>query len=90
MNQHSGKIQIESEIIEKLEGEKEDKIRQIIEKALDEKAEPENVPTLIKSPILDKLQPKMREAAKTIRKAIMMVELFYSDIMQMQMEYLQE
>ncbi|BBL61375.1 hypothetical protein MARBORIA2_03790 [Methanobrevibacter arboriphilus] len=71
VNQHSGKIQIESEIIEKLEGEKEDKIRQIIEKALDEKAEPENVPTLIKSPILDKLQPKMREAAKTIRKAIM-------------------
>jgi len=71
VNQHSGKIQIESEIIEKLEGEKEDKIRQIIEKALDEKAEPENVPTLINSPILDKLQPKMRKAAKTIRKAIM-------------------
>lgn len=69
VNQHSGKIQIESEIIEKLENEKE--VRGLIEKALDEKAEPEKVPTLIKSPILDKLQPKMRAAAKTIRRAIM-------------------
>lgn len=71
VNQHSGKVQIESEIIEKLEGEKEDSIREMIDKALDEKAEPEEVPTLIKSPILDKLQPKMRKAAKTIRRAIM-------------------
>ncbi|MCL2687191.1 MAG: DHH family phosphoesterase [Methanobrevibacter sp.] len=71
VNQHSGKIQIESEIIEKLEGEKENSIRELIEKALDEKAEPEEVATLINSPILDKLQPKMRAAAKTIRRAIM-------------------
>jgi archaea-specific RecJ-like exonuclease len=71
VNQHSGKIQIESEVIEKLEGEKENDVRKVIEKALDERAEPEHVPTLIKSPILDKLQPKMRAAAKTIRKAIM-------------------
>ncbi|RBQ22736.1 hypothetical protein ALNOE001_15770 [Candidatus Methanobinarius endosymbioticus] len=71
VNQHSGKIQIESEVIEKLKGEKEEKVRELIEKALDERAEPENVPTLIKSPILDKLEPKMRAAAKTIRRAIM-------------------
>lgn len=71
VNQHSGKIQIESEVIEKLDPEKEASVRQMIDKALDEKAEPEKVPTLIKSPILDKLQPKMRESAKTIRRAIM-------------------
>lgn len=71
VNQHSGKVQIESEIIEKLEGEKEDNVRILIDKALDERAEPEKVDTLINSEILDKLQPKMREAAKTIRKAIM-------------------
>ncbi|KZX16540.1 DHH family protein [Methanobrevibacter cuticularis] len=71
VNQHSGKVQIESQIIEKLEGEKEEQIRGLIEKALDERAEPEKVDSLAKSEILDKLQPKMRKAAKTIKKAIL-------------------
>jgi len=71
VNQRNGKIQIESEIIEKLEGEKEEEIRELIEIALDKRAEPDEVGTLINSPILDKLQPKMRAAAKTIRRAIL-------------------
>lgn len=71
VNQHSGKIQIESNTIEKLEGESATKVRELIDKALDERAEPEKVATLIKSEVLDKLQPNMRKAAKTIRKAIM-------------------
>ncbi|MDR2967746.1 MAG: DHH family phosphoesterase [Methanobacteriaceae archaeon] len=71
VNQHSGKIQIESETIEKLEGKTASKVRQLIDKALDERAEPDEVDSLIKSEILDKLQPKMRKAAKAIRKAIM-------------------
>ncbi|MCL2115468.1 MAG: DHH family phosphoesterase [Methanobrevibacter sp.] len=71
VNQHSGKIQIESETIEKLEGKSASKVRQLIDQALDERAEPEKVDSLIKSEVLDKLQPKMRKAAKTIRRAIM-------------------
>lgn len=71
VNQRNGKVQIESEIIDKLDEELVKSIRQAINKALDEKAEPKKVPTLIKSPILDKLTPQMRKAAKTIRRAIM-------------------
>ena len=71
VNQHSGKVQIESNTIEKLEGKAASKVHELIEKALDERAEPEEVDSLIKSEVLDKLQPKMRKAAKTIRKAIM-------------------
>jgi RecJ-like exonuclease len=66
VNQHSGKVQIESETIEKLEGKAADKVHELIDKALDERAEPEKVDTLIKSEVLDKLQPKMRKAAKSI------------------------
>jgi len=71
VNQRNGKVQIEAEIIDKLDEEKSKSIRISIDKALDERAEPEEVPTLIKSPILDKLMPKMRAAAKAIRKAIL-------------------
>ena len=71
VNQRNSKVQIESEIIDKLDEKIAKSIRLAIDKALDEKAEPEEVPTLIKSPILDKLHPKMRAAAKTIRKAIL-------------------
>jgi RecJ-like exonuclease len=71
VNQHSGKIQIESQSIEKVEGIEETEMKKLIDESLNERAEPENVKTLISSPILDKLNPKMRKAAKTIRKAIL-------------------
>ena len=71
VNERNGKIQIESELIEKLDEELSKSIRQAIDEALDKKAEPEEVPTLIKSPVLDKLKPKMRKAAKTVRRAIL-------------------
>lgn len=71
INQHNGEIQIESNNIEKLEENLAKKMRTLINKALDEKSEPEDVDFLIKSPILDKLKPKMREAAKVIKRAIL-------------------
>ncbi len=71
VNQHSGKIQIESESIEKLDTSKSEEIRKLIDKALDERAEPENIDLLVKSEILEKLKPKMKNAAKAIRKAIL-------------------
>ena len=41
-----------------------------IEKALDARAEPENIKPLVKSDVLDSLMPEMRKVAKIIRKAV--------------------
>lgn len=68
---HSGQIQIESESIERLVGKESSKARKRIDEALDKRAEPENRELLLKSPVLEKLQPKMIQAAKAIRRAIL-------------------
>ncbi len=68
---HGGKIQIESESIEKLDEEDEEKLKEAIDKAVDEKAQPDDTSvTIEESEILQKLRPKLALAAKTIRKAI--------------------
>ena len=71
VNTHNGEIQIESSSIEKLEDDEANKMRKFIDIALDKKAEPEDVDFLIQSPVLNRLKPKMREAAKVIRRAIL-------------------
>ncbi|KZX10566.1 DHH family phosphoesterase [Methanobrevibacter curvatus] len=71
VNERNGQIQIESESIESLSGEDEEKIRIIIDNALDERSTPEEVEFLIKSDILDKLKPKIYLAAKKIKRAIL-------------------
>ncbi len=71
VNQRNGGIQIESTSISELKPLLADKMREIIDKALDKKAEPADNDFLIKSPVLDRLRPKMREAAKVIRRAIL-------------------
>lgn len=68
---HGGKIQIESESIEKVQGKEEAEMRKLINDALDERAEPEPTEFLIESPTLEKLRPKMMEAAKAIRRAVL-------------------
>ena len=68
---HGGKIQIESESIEKIQGKEEAEMRKLINDALDERAEPEPTEFLIESPTLEKLRPKMMEAAKAIRRAVL-------------------
>jgi len=62
----------EGEIIEikKLEGDEAKKIIDGIEKIQRERATPEEIPFLIKSPILDKLRNSMIKAATEIRLAI--------------------
>ena len=70
INQHGGKIQIESESVEGLSDEESMDIRKLIDGAIDEKAEPGNTDLLIESETLKKLQPKMIKAAKAIRRAI--------------------
>ncbi|MGL6298315.1 MAG: OB-fold nucleic acid binding domain-containing protein [Methanobacteriaceae archaeon] len=81
VTQHSGKMQIESESITKVDGEEEKEIRILIEKALDERADVEDVPFLLEKPleskpvieseVLNKLKPKMMEAARRIRRAML-------------------
>jgi len=71
VNQHGGKTQIEASSMTKLEGTKKDDILKLIDDALNEKAKPEDVEFLVKSDILNKLKPKMREAAQKIRRAIL-------------------
>lgn len=71
VNQHSGKTQIESQSISKLDGDKKDKLHNLIDKALNERAEPDDVDFLVKSDVLNRLKPKMREAARKIRRAIL-------------------
>ncbi|WP_409199638.1 DHH family phosphoesterase [Methanobrevibacter sp. DSM 116169] len=71
VNQHGGKTQIESQSITKLLNDDSKYMLNLIEEALNEKAEPPEVDFFVKSDVLNKLKPKMREAAKTIRKAIL-------------------
>ena len=71
VNQHGGKTQIESQSLIKLEGSKKEQLDNLIEIALNERAEPEDVDFLVKSDVLNRLKPKMREAARKIRRAIL-------------------
>ena len=68
---HSGKIQIESESIERLHGPESQEARKRIDEAIDKKAEPETTEFLIESKILADLREPMRRAAKSIRRAVM-------------------
>ena len=68
---HGGKIQIESESIEAVHGDEALEARKLINEAIDAKAEPEDTEFLIESETLEKLKPKMMQAAKAIRRAIL-------------------
>ena len=69
---HSGKIQIESESIEKLDEDDENNLRELIEESINQKAEPKDTSVMIEeSEVLQKLRPKLAKAAKTIRRAIL-------------------
>ncbi len=68
---HSGKIQIESESIERLHGPESQEARQRIDEAIDKKAEPEKTEFLIESRVLNDLKEPMRRAAKAIRRAVL-------------------
>lgn len=71
VNEHGGKTQIESQSILKLTEESSIRLHKAIDVALNERAEPEDVEFLVKSDVLNRLKPKMREAACKIRRAIL-------------------
>ena len=62
VNEHSGKTQIESSSMIKLNPEQTAKLHALIDETLNKRAEPEDVDFLVKSDVLNRLKPKMREA----------------------------
>ena len=71
VNEHSGKTQIESSSMTKLGEENTRKLLKLIDDALNKKAQPKDVDFLVKSDVLNRLKPKMYEAAQKIRRAIL-------------------
>ena len=71
VNEHSGKTQIEASSMMKVDEESWWKLYYLIDDALNKRAEPQDVDFLVKSDILNRLKPKMYEAAKRIRRAIL-------------------
>lgn len=66
----NGQLQIEVDALNVLAGEDASTVKARIEKALDARAEPAEIPLLVKSEVMEKLRPEMRKIAKIIRKAI--------------------
>jgi RecJ-like exonuclease len=66
----NGQIQIEVDGLSVLTEEEAAVVRVRIEKALDLRSEPENIPLLVPSEVMEKLRPEMRKVAKIIRKAV--------------------
>ncbi len=66
----NGQLQIEVDGLSILTDEEAEVVKVRIEKALDLRSEPENIPLLVPSEVMEKLRPEMRKVAKIIRKAV--------------------
>jgi len=66
----NNQLQIEVDSLSILSDDDADAVRIRIEKALDARSEPEDIPLLIKSEVMEKLRPEMKKVAKIIRKAV--------------------
>ena len=66
----NNQLQIEVDAISVLTGDDEAAVKARIEKALDLRSEPEDIPLLVKSEVIEKLRPEMKKVAKLIRKAV--------------------
>ncbi len=66
----NGAIQVEIRAMKQLWGGDATGIKEKIESAIDKRSEPHDIQFLVKSEVLEKLKPRMRNAAKLIRKAV--------------------
>ena len=66
----NGQLQIEVDALSVLNDDEAVEVKARIEKALDARAEPEDIPLLVKSDVMENLRPEMRKIAKIIRKAV--------------------
>ena len=68
--QRNNQLQIEVDSLSVLTGPDAQDVRERINKALDIRSEPADIPLLVPSPVLEKLRPEMRKIAKIIRRAV--------------------
>ncbi|KDE55499.1 DHH family phosphoesterase [Methanoculleus sp. MH98A] len=69
--QRNNQLQIEVSSMTVMEPEDAARVRERIDAALDERAEPPDLPFLVESEVLEALRPQMRKVAKEIRKAVL-------------------
>jgi RecJ-like exonuclease len=68
--QRGGQVQIELDNISVLQGIEKEEVLAGIDRAIDLRSEPVDVPLLVESEVLEKLRPEMRKIAKLIRRAV--------------------
>ena len=66
----NNQLQIEADSVAALHGDQEITVRDRIERALDARAEPETIPPLVTSDVMESLRPELRKVAKIIRRAV--------------------
>ena len=66
----NNRLQIEVSNMRVLSGEERENVDKRIAEALEQRAEPEDLPFMIESEVLNRLKPEMQKVAKIIRKAI--------------------
>lgn len=66
----NGALQVEIRSIRQLGGKDAAGIKEQIEAAIDKRAQPHEIQFLVKSDVLEKLKPRMKNAAKIIMKAV--------------------
>jgi RecJ-like exonuclease len=66
----NNQLQIEADAITALTSDEETTVRARIDKALDARAEPEDVPLLVESDVMEHLRPEMKKIAKIVRRAV--------------------
>ena len=69
--QRNNQLQVEASYMAVMEPEDAARVRERIDAALDERAEPVDLPFLVESEVLEALRPQMRKVAKEIRKAVL-------------------
>ena len=65
------RVQVEVRDMEKLYGAELTRVKAAIERAIEAKAEPAQVEPLVKSEVLEKLYPRLREVARELRRAVL-------------------
>jgi archaea-specific RecJ-like exonuclease len=66
----NNQLQIEVDVLLVLPEDEAQVVRERIEKALDARSEPDDIPLLVQSDVMERLRPEMKKIAKIIRKAV--------------------
>jgi RecJ-like exonuclease len=66
----NSQLQVEVSSIAVLTGEEQERVRASFEQIIESRAEPQDLPFLVQSTVLENLRPEIRKVAKLIRRAI--------------------